>query len=153
MAQEKNVMSGGRALAKMLGLASPAPCFGMGGFQLLPFYEGMRAEGLRHFLINDERCGAFAADAYARVSGRPGLCDATLGPGATNLVTALVESYNAGVHLIAITVDTHRAHSWKNMTQECRQLDILRPAVKDIIRVELVARLPELVRSAYAIDR
>ncbi|MHA3903533.1 thiamine pyrophosphate-binding protein [Castellaniella sp. WN] len=151
MAQKKSVMSGGRALAKMLGLASPAPCFGMGGFQLLPFYEGMRAEGLRHFLINDERCGAFAADAYARISGRPGLCDATLGPGATNLVTALVESYNAGVPIIAITGDTHRAHSWKNMTQECRQLDILRSASKDILRVELVERIPELVRRAYAV--
>jgi acetolactate synthase-1/2/3 large subunit len=144
-------MNGGRALAKMIGLANPAPCFGMGGFQLLPFYEGMRAEGLKHFLINDERCGAFAADAYARVTGRPGLCDATLGPGATNLVTSLVESLNAGVPLIAITGDTHRAHAWKNMTQECRQLDILRPAVKDILRVEMIERIPEFVRRAYAI--
>lgn len=144
-------MNGGRALAKMLKLASPAPCFGMGGFQLLPFYEGMRAEGLRHFLINDERTGAFAADAYARISGRPGLCDATLGPGTTNLVTPLVESRNAGIPVIAITGDTHRAHSWKNMTQECRQLDILRPATKDIIRVESVERIPEMVRRAYAI--
>ncbi|MBV6272127.1 thiamine pyrophosphate-binding protein [Alcaligenaceae bacterium CGII-47] len=148
---QKTLISGGRALAKMLGLASPSPCFGMGGFQLLPFYEGMRAEGLAHYLINDERCGAFAADAYARVSGKPGLCDATLGPGATNLVTALVESLNAGVPLIAITGNTHRAHSWKNMTQECHQLDILRPAVKDILRVELVQRIPELVRRAYAV--
>jgi acetolactate synthase I/II/III large subunit len=144
-------MNGGRALARMIGLASPAPCFGMGGFQLLPFYEGMRAEGLRHFLINDERVGAFAADAYARVSGKPGLCDATLGPGATNLVTSLVESLNAGVPLIAITGDSHRAHSWKNMTQECRQLDILRPAVKEILRVEMIERIPEIVRRAYAI--
>ena len=144
-------MNGGRALAKMLKLASPAPCFGMGGFQLLPFYEGMRAEGLRHFLINDERTGAFAADAYARVSGRPGLCDATLGPGATNLVTPLVESRNAGIPVIAITGDTHRAHSWKNMTQECRQLDILRPAVKEILRVESIERVPEMVRRAFAV--
>ena len=145
------VMTGGRALAKMIGLTGPAPCFGMGGFQLLPFYEGMRAEGLRHFLINDERCGAFAADAYARVTGRPGLCDATLGPGATNLVTALVESLNAGIPLIALTGDTHRAHAWKNMTQECRQLDILRPAVKEILRVEMIQRIPEFVRRAYAV--
>ena len=43
----------------------------------------------------------FAADAYARVTGRPGVCDATLGPGATNLVTALVESLNAGVPIVA----------------------------------------------------
>ena len=45
--------------------------------------------------VNDERCGAFAADAYARVAGKPAVCDGTLGPGATNLVTGLVESLNA----------------------------------------------------------
>lgn len=146
-----NIMNGGRALAKMIGLANSGPCFGMGGFQLLPFYEGMRAEGLQHFLINDERCGAFAADAYARVSGRPGLCDATLGPGATNLVTGLAESLNAGIPVIALIGDTHRAHSWKNMTQECRQVDILKPVAKEIIRVELVERIPELVRRAFSV--
>jgi acetolactate synthase-1/2/3 large subunit len=151
MAHAEISLNGGRALAKMLKLASPAPCFGMGGFQLLPFYDGMREEGLRHFLVNDERTGAFAADAYARVSGRPGLCDATLGPGATNLVTPLVESRNAGIPVIAITGDTHRAHSWKNMTQECRQLDILRPAVKEVLRAESAGRIPELVRRAYAV--
>ena len=90
-------MNGGQALAEMLKLSGVGPMFGMGGFQLLPFYEAMRALGLRHFLINDERCGAFASDAYARVTNRPGVCDATLGPGATNLVTAMVESLNAGV--------------------------------------------------------
>lgn len=144
-------MTGGRAMAEMLRLAEAGPMFGMGGFQLLPFYEGMRALGLKHYLINDERCGAFAADAYARVSGRPGICDGTLGPGATNLVTPLVESLNAGVPIVAITGDTHRAHSWKNMTQECRQLDILRPAAKEVLRVEQVQRVPEFLRRAFAV--
>ena len=69
-------LNGGQALAEMLKLSGVGPMFGMGGFQLLPFYEAMRALGLRHFLINDERCGAFAADAYARVTNRPGVCDA-----------------------------------------------------------------------------
>src|SRR3546814_2852668 len=112
------------------------PMFGMGGFQLLPFYDAARRLGLKHYLINDERCGAFAADAYAKVTGRVGVCDATLGPGATNLVTALVESLNAGVPVVAIVGATHRLHSWKNMTQESRQLDILRPAVKEVLRSE-----------------
>lgn len=144
-------MTGGRALAEVLRLAGVGPMFGMAGFQLLPFYEAVRALGLRHFLINDERTGAFAADAYARVSSRPGVCDATLGPGVTNLVTALVESYNAGVPLIAIAGDANRTHAWKNMTQEARQVDILRPAVKDLLRVESAQRVPEFAARAFAI--
>ncbi|MBT7665767.1 MAG: hypothetical protein HN608_12680, partial [Rhodospirillaceae bacterium] len=54
-------MSGGRALAEMLKLHDAAPMFGMGGFQLLPFYDSISDVGLMHTLINDERCGAFAA--------------------------------------------------------------------------------------------
>ena len=129
-------MTGGRALAEMLRLSGAGPMFGMGGFQLLPFYDALGQLGMRHFLINDERCGAFAADAYARVTNRPGICDGTLGPGATNLVTGLVESLNGGIPVVAIAGNTNRAHSWKNMTQECRQAEILKPAVKELIRVE-----------------
>jgi len=144
-------MNGGRALAEMLRLAEVGPMFGMGGFQLLPFYDALAQLGMRHFLINDERCGAFAADAYARVTNRPGVCDGTLGPGATNMVTGLIESLNAGVPVIALAGDTNRAHSWKNMTQECRQTEILRPAVKELIRVEMTSRVPELLRRAFAV--
>src|ERR1041385_5670235 len=98
----KGKMTGGRALAEVLRLAGAGPMFGMAGFQLLPFYEAVRALGLRHFLINDERTGAFAADAYARVTARPGVCDGTLGPGATNLVTGLVEALNAGIPQVVL---------------------------------------------------
>jgi len=146
-----NEMTGGEALARMLMAFETGPMFGMGGFQLLPFYDAARRLGLKHYLINDERCGAFAADAYAKVTGRVGVCDATLGPGATNLVTALVESLNAGIPIVAIVGDSHRMHSWKNMTQESRQCEILRPAVKEVVRVEFIERLPELVRRAFAV--
>jgi acetolactate synthase I/II/III large subunit len=147
----QNEMTGGEALARMIKAFDGGPMFGMGGFQLLPFYDAARRLGLRHHLINDERAGAFAADAYAKVSGRVGLVDATLGPGATNLVTGLVEALNAGSPLVAMTGDTHRDHSWKNMTQESRQAEILRPACKDLIRIESTARIPELMRRAFAV--
>ncbi len=146
-----NEMTGGEALARMLRSYDVGPMFGMGGFQLLPFYDAVRRLELRHHLINDERCGVFAADAYAKVSGRVGVCDATLGPGATNLVTGLVEALNAGTPLVVIVGDSHRDHSWKNMTQESRQLEILRPAAKEVIRIESVRRIPELVRRAFAV--
>ncbi len=144
-------MNGGRAMAEMLRLAEVGPMFGMGGFQLLPFYDALSQLGMRHFLINDERCGAFAAEAYARVTNRPGICDGTLGPGATNLVTGLIEALNAGTPMIAFAGDTNRSHSWKNMTQECRQVEILRPAVKELIRVEQTSRVPETLRRAFAV--
>jgi acetolactate synthase-1/2/3 large subunit len=146
-----NEMTGGEALARMIQAHEGGPMFGMGGFQLLPFYDAARRLGLAHHLINDERAGVFAADAYAKVSGRVGLADATLGPGATNLVTGLVEALNAGSPLVVLTGNTHRDHSWKNMTQESRQLEILRPAVKEVIRVESIHRIPELMRRAFAV--
>ena len=120
-------MNGGHALAEMLKCHDPAPMFGMAGFQLLPFYDAVRELGLSHTLINDERCGVFAADAWARVTGRPGICDATLGPGATNLVTGLVESLNAGVPLVVIVGNSNRAHSWKNIDARGTSIGNSRP--------------------------
>lgn len=146
-----NEMTGGEVLARMIQAHQGGPMFGMGGFQLLPFYDAARRLGLEHHLINDERAGVFAADAYAKVSGRVGLADATLGPGATNLVTGLIEALNAGTPMVVLVGDSHREHSWKNMTQESRQIDILRPAVKEIFRVEMIQRIPELMRRAFQI--
>lgn len=90
-------LTAGRALAEILKLHDAGPMFGMGGFQLLPFYHAMLDVGLTHTLVNEERCGAFAADGWTRITGRPGICDGTLGPGATNLITGLVESLNTDV--------------------------------------------------------
>ncbi|OCW58382.1 thiamine pyrophosphate-binding protein [Hoeflea olei] len=144
-------LTGGEAIARMISLYNPGPIYGMGGFQLLPFYDAARRIGLKHYLINDERAGIFAADAYAKISGRVGLADATLGPGATNLVTGLVEALNAGTPMVVLVGDSHREHSWKNMTQESRQTEILRPAVKELLRIEMISRIPELVRRAFAV--
>ena len=144
-------MTGGEALARMLTAHEIGPMFGMGGFQLLPFYDAARRLGIDHNLVNDERCGVFAADAYAKVTGRVGVCDATLGPGATNLLTGMIEALNAGTPMVLIAGDSHRDHSWKNMTQESRQMEILRPAAKELIRIESIQRIPELVRRAFSV--
>jgi acetolactate synthase-1/2/3 large subunit len=62
-------LTGGEAIVEILERAGVGPMFGMGGFQLLPFYDALRRKGLEHHLINDERCGAFAADAWPRIFG------------------------------------------------------------------------------------
>ena len=63
---QSNEMTGGEAMARMLKAFGSGPMFGMGGFQLLAFYDAARRLKLDHHLINDARCGAFAADAYAK---------------------------------------------------------------------------------------
>ncbi len=147
----QNETTGGEAIVRMLIAHDAGPMFGMGGFQLLPFYDAARRLGLNHNLINDERCAVFAADAYAKVSGQVGLADATLGPGATNLLTGLVEALNAGSPLVVFIGDAHRDHSGKNMTQETDQVSILKPACKELLRVESIKRIPEIVRRAFAV--
>ncbi len=144
-------ITGGEMIARMLQLHEVEVMMGMGGFQLLPMYDAFRRLKLRHYLVNDERTAACAMDAYARVTNKPGVCDATLGPGATNLLTGLVESLNAGIPLIGIVGNTNRNHSWKNLTQECRQTEILKPGVKELIRIERLERIPELVRHAFSV--
>ncbi len=153
---EENVfrMTGGEAMAEMLRLYEAPYVFGIAGFQLLPFYDALCRAGNRqprHILVNDERTGAFAADGYARLSGKIGFCDGTLGPGATNLTTALVEAATAGIPLVAFIGDSNRDHSGKNMTQETKQAEILTPVAKELIRVERGHRIPELMRRAFAV--
>ena len=148
---ETETMTGGYAIAQMLALYKAGPMFGMGGFQLLPFYDAVAKVGLTHNLINDERTAIFSACAYAQVSGKPGICDATLGPGATNLVTGLSEAQNTAIPLVCLVGDANREHSRKNMTQEGNQVEILRPTSKEVICVESVQRIPEAVRRAFAV--
>ncbi|MGF6440726.1 thiamine pyrophosphate-binding protein [Paraburkholderia youngii] len=144
-------MTAGEAIARIIKAFGGGPMFGMGGFQVLPFYEATRKLGMPHHLIHDERNAVFVADAYAKVSGRVGLADATVGPGATNLATGLMEAFNAGTAMVCVIGDTHRDHSWKNMTQEIRQVDALRPLCKELIRIESISRVPELMRRAFAV--
>lgn len=145
------LMSGGEAIARIIKAFNGGPMFGMGGFQVLPLYEAARKLKIQQHLVHDERNAAFIADAYAKVSGRVGLVTATVGPGATNLATGLSEALNAGTPMVCVVGDTHREHSWKNMTQESRQTDALRPLCKELIRVESIRRLPELMRRAFAV--
>ena len=141
-------MNGGLALAEMLQRMARTQCLVWAASNSRRFTK-RASTGIGHNLINDERCGAFMADAYARVTGKAVHDGIKLGLGVTNLVTGMVESLNAGVPMIVIAGDANRSHAWKNMTQECRQVDILRPAAKELIRIEVGERHSELVRRAW----
>ena len=142
-------MTGGEAVARMLRAHGIDHGFGIGGFQALPYYDAIaRLGGIRHILVRDEKHGAFAADAYARIAGRPAVADATLGPGTTNLISGAAESYGAGVPLVMLTGEVNQAISGRGATQESDQFAMLRPTCKLAQRVDRIDRIPELVRKA-----
>lgn len=142
-------MSGGEAIARMLNLHGVEVGFGIGGFQALPYYDAINRLGLlRHVLVRDEKHGAFAADAYARLAGRPAVADATLGPGATNLVSGAAEAFGASVPMVLLTGEVNQALAGRAATQESDQFGMLRPTTKVAIKVDRVDRIPELVRKA-----
>lgn len=146
-----SVLTGGEAVVKMLQAHQVKYAFGMGGFQGLPYYGALADQNqIKHIVIRDEKDGAFAADAYARSTGRPAVVDGTLGPGATNLVSGAAESFSASIPLILITSDANRAFARRGATQEIDQVSILRPVVKEYFDVAEIGRIPEFVRRAFS---
>lgn len=126
--------------------------FGMGGFQPLPYYDALaQQDQIRHILIRDEKHGAFAADAYARVKNRPAVADATLGPGATNLISGAAESFGASIPLILLTGEVNGGIRGRAATQESDQVSMLHATVKASITLDRIERIPELVRRAFTI--
>jgi acetolactate synthase-1/2/3 large subunit len=145
-------LTGGEAVVTMLERHGVDHAFGMGGFQPLPYYDALaRQDAIRHVLIRDEKHGAFAADAFARVTNRPAVADATLGPGATNLVSGAAESFGASIPVIFLTGDVNRGIAGRAATQESDQVGMLRPAMKQVVFIDRLERIPELVRRAFTI--
>jgi acetolactate synthase-1/2/3 large subunit len=127
--------------------------FGMGGYQPLPYYDALaRQDAIRHVLIRDEKHGAFAADAWARVRNRPAVADATLGPGATNLVSGAAESFGASIPMLLLTGEVNSMIAGRAATQESDQLGMLKPTVKLSIPLDRIERIPELVRRAVSVS-
>ena len=98
---------GGALLASLLAEHGVRHVFGVPGGQTLALYDAIldRGPGLRHVLVRDERSAAYAADGYARVTGRAGVCDATVGPGAAKLPSGLAEALGASVPVVALVSD------------------------------------------------
>src|SRR5438128_1770961 len=131
--------------------------FGIPGGQTLPLYDAIaRTNGrVRHLLVRDERSGAYAADAYARVTGRLAACDAVPGPGVVKLPSGLAEASATAVPLIAIAGDLpreferYRRHA-AAAQGICDQVDLLRAVSKAVIRVQSPIDLRDGINHAFA---
>jgi acetolactate synthase-1/2/3 large subunit len=146
---------GGALLAGLLAEHGVRHVFGVPGGQTLALYDAIldRAPTLTHVLVRDERTAAYAADGYARITGRVGVCDATVGPGAAKLPSGLGEALGASVPVIALVSDLPArlaAHRYRSAaSQALDQAALLAPVTKWLASVPDAASMPGLVRQAF----
>ena len=152
MAQQAH---GGDLLTALLIEHGVEYVFGLPGGQTFALYDGMshRSAEIKHVLVRDERTGVYAADGYARVTGRVGVCDATVGPGAANLPAGLGEAFGASIPIVALVSELpaklvlHRYRSAASQAMD--QVELLAPVSKWHATVPDLQRMPELVRQAF----
>jgi acetolactate synthase-1/2/3 large subunit len=145
----------GDLLAELLVAHGVRYVFGIPGGQTLPLYNaiGRRPGQLHHILVRDERTGPYAADAYARVTGRVAVCDAVPGPGVVKLPSGLAEAYASSVPLVAIAGDLPR--DWRPLAkygcaaQGLDHVGLLTPVCKSVISVTSQTTLPAAMRQAF----
>jgi acetolactate synthase-1/2/3 large subunit len=144
-------VKGAEALLEALRDRGVEVVFGYPGGAIMPLYDALLGSGIRHVLVRHEQAAAFAADGYARVSGRPGVCIATSGPGATNLVTGIANAFLDSVPLIAITGQVATPLMGTDAFQEVDIFGITLPIVKHSYVVRHIEELPRIVHEAWDI--
>ncbi|MDR0509396.1 MAG: biosynthetic-type acetolactate synthase large subunit [Candidatus Methanoplasma sp.] len=144
-------MKGSRALLKLLEDKGVETMFGYPGGVVIPIYDEILESSIRHVLVRHEQCAAHMADGFARASGIPGVCLATSGPGATNLVTGIGTAYADSVPMIALTGQVGTGSLGIGAFQEVDAYSLMMPITKHSFRVLEVNRLPHAILEAWEI--
>lgn len=146
-------LTGAQAIIKVLLEQGVDTVFGYPGGQVIPLYNALYDAPLRNILTVHEQGAVHAADGYARASGRTGVCIATSGPGATNIVTGLATAYLDSVPLVAITGQVPVANLGRDSFQEIDIVGVTMPITKYNLMVRRSEELVPALRKAFAIAR
>ena len=144
-------MTGATSLVKSLEAAGVDVMFGLPGGAILPAYDPIYDSTIRHILVRHEQGAGHAATGYAQVSGRAGVCIATSGPGATNLVTPLMDAAMDSVPMVAITGQVPSAAIGTDAFQEADIRGITMPFTKHNYLVTDPAEIPRAIAEAFHI--
>jgi acetolactate synthase-1/2/3 large subunit len=144
-------MNGGRALMKSLEKEGVKEVFGLPGGANLPMYDELFKSNIRHILARHEQSAAHMADGYGRVSRKPGVCFATSGPGATNLLTGLATAQADSAPMIAITGQVPVNMIGKDAFQESDIIGMANPCVKYSFQPRDASEIPGVVRKGFYI--
>jgi len=146
------IMTGAKAIVECLRERGVDIIFGYPGGMILPLYDALIDEReIRQILVTHEQNAAHAADGYARATGKVGVCMATSGPGATNLVTGIATAFMDSIPLVAITGQVDTALLGRDAFQETDILDITMPVTKHNFKVKEARLLVSTIRQAFEI--
>ncbi|MEM2107428.1 MAG: thiamine pyrophosphate-binding protein, partial [Candidatus Bathyarchaeia archaeon] len=144
-------MSGAKTLVESLEREKVETIFGLPGGAIMPVYDALLDSRIRHILVRHEQSAAHMADGYARASGRTGVCMATSGPGATNLVTGLDTAHLDSSPIVAVTGQVSVAQIGLDAFQEADIIGITGPITKYSFQPRRVEEIPATVKMAFHI--
>ncbi len=145
------LLSGAKILLECLARENVECIFGYPGGVTLPLYDALFDNPIRHVLVRHEQNAAFEAQGYARATGRVGVCCATSGPGATNLVTGLMDAMMDSIPIVALTGQVSTKVMGSDAFQEADTFGITRSATKHNYLVKNINDLPKIVHEAFYI--
>ena len=146
-----NRLTGAEAVVRLLQAHGVSHVFGLCGDTSLPLYDALQRldHGITHVLTRDERHAAYMADAYARVTGRPGVCEGPSGGGATYILPGVVEANESSIPLLALTTDIGTASRGRFVLTELDQAALFRPLTKWNAVIDRAEDVPRLLRRAF----
>src|ERR671922_564804 len=142
-------MIGAKALIQALEKEGVDVVFGLPGGANLPIYDALVEANFRHILVRHEQSTAHMADGYARIKRKAGVCFATSGPGATNLVTGLATAYADSSPMIAVTGQVPTAMIGKDAFQETDIIGVANPCTKYAFQPRSPIEVPETIKKAF----
>ena len=144
-------MNGAQILVEMLKAYEVEYIFGVPGDTTMPFYDALHAArgAITHIMARDERSASFMADAYARLSSKPGICEGPSGGGATYIVPGVAEANGSSIPVICLTTDVPLADEGRGTLTAIDQQALLAAAVKWNATVKRADKLPETIRRAF----
>lgn len=144
-------LTGAQAMVKALELEGIDTIFGYPGAAICPFYDALLDSEITHVLTRNEQGAAHSASGYARVTGKPGVCIATSGPGATNLITGIATAYSDSIPMIAITGQVSLDLIGRDVFQEVDTTGATSPFCKHNYLVKDIRQLPKIFKEAFHI--
>lgn len=144
-------MNGAQILVEMLKAYKVEVIFGVPGDTTMPLYDALHAAGsdIRHVMARDERAAGFMADAYARLTGKPGICEGPSGGGVTYIIPGIAEANGSSIPVICLTTDVPIADEDRGTLTAINQQDLTRAATKWNTTVKRADKLPETIRRAF----